>query len=306
MDTAAIQQYGVSGKGIRVAVLDSGVHAHRDLKDAVANDTRRFGRINFVPDGLSDDDLCGHGTHIAGIIAGNGKQSTGTAYFRTFCGVAQGADVVNIRVLDKTGQGTVSQVIAGIQWTITNKAALNIRVMNLSFGHPIGESYKTDPLCQAVEAAWKSGIVVVCAAGNGGRTSTDPVLGQDNEGYGTAWGSIQSPANDPYVITVGAMKQRGGGRGNDTIATYSARGPSRLDFVMKPDIVAPGNRVISLNVTGSYLDQTYSSLIAVQMCEYKVSGTTSIQNGTAGCRERPWPLLLLRERRRCYWRRTRP
>src|SRR5207302_631946 len=138
----------------------------RDRGDAVANATRRYGRVNFVPDGYSDDDQCGHGTHIAGIIAGNGMQSTGPSYFRTFYGVARGADVVNIRVLDKTGQGTVSQVLAGIQWTIANKWALNIRVMNLSFGHPVGESYKTAPLCQAVESAWRAGIVVVCAAGS--------------------------------------------------------------------------------------------------------------------------------------------
>src|SRR5205085_2259524 len=90
------------------------------------------------------------------------------------------------------------------------------------------------------------------------------------------------PANDPFVITVGAMKQRGGSRGNDTIATYSARGPSRLDFVLKPDLVAPGNRIISINVSGSYLDSTYGSLTSVQLSEYK--NTTSTLDSERYCR----------------------
>ncbi len=270
---AAVQQYGLSGNGVRVAVIDSGVRSNKDLKDLVDNDNRIVGRASFVQDGYGNSDMCGHGTHVAGIIAGNGKMSTGSSYFRTFYGVAQRADIVSIRVLDKTGQGTVSQVISGIQWAITNKTLYRIKVMNLSFGHPVGESYKTDPLCQSVEAAWKAGIVVVCAAGNGGRANADSAPGRDNEGFGTAWGSIQSPANDPYVITVGAAKQRGGGRGNDTIATYSARGPSRLDFVLKPDLVAPGNRVISLNVPSSYIDVTYGDLANVDLNEYKYTSS---------------------------------
>ena len=107
-----------------------------------------------------------------------------------------------------------------------------------------------------MEKAWKAGIVVVCAAGNTGRQSNATQAGRDNEGFGTAYGSIQSPGNSPYVITVGAMKTGGaGGRGYDKIATYSSRGPTRLDLVMKPDIVAPGNRVVSLYSFGSTLYQ---------------------------------------------------
>jgi serine protease AprX len=138
--------------------------------------------------------------------------------------------------------------VAGLQWVIANKSTYNIRILNLSMGHAVGESYTTDPLCQAVEKAWNAGIVVVCAAGNDGRQSDIalPSNGTDNEGYGTAYGSIASPGNDPYVITVGAMKSIDGNRANDTIATYSSRGPCRLDLTLKPDIVAPGNQVISL------------------------------------------------------------
>ncbi len=177
-------------------------------------------------------DPCGHGSHVAGILAGNGTASTGKGCYRTFYGTARNAGVVDVRVLDQNGQGTVSTVLAGLQWVVANRAAYNIRVINLSLGHPVGESYTTDPLCQAAEAAYKAGIVVVCAAGNAGRLNTANTTGLDNEGWGTNYGSVASPGNDPYVITVGAAKQNlstvnssnyGGTRSADKIATYSSR-----------------------------------------------------------------------------------
>src|SRR5206468_1075614 len=152
------------------------------------------------------DDLCGHGTHVAGIIAGNGAGSSGSNYYRTFYGIARNANIVNVRVLDAYGQGYVSSMVDAITWCINARKRNNIRVMNLSLGHPVGESYTTDPLCQAVEQAWKAGIFVVCAAGNDGRLNSTIAAGADNEGWGTAYGSIQAPGNDPYVITVGATK----------------------------------------------------------------------------------------------------
>src|SRR5206468_3179944 len=114
-------------------------------------------------------------------------------------------------------------------------------------------SYKSDPLCNAVKSAWQNGITVVCAAGNGGRQYASTGSNRSNEGYGTAYGTIQSPANSPYVITVGATKLGTGGRSTDKVATYSSRGPTVLDYVAKPDIVAPGNRIISLYSYGSTL-----------------------------------------------------
>ena len=122
-------------------------------------------------------------------------------------GIAPDANLVNVRVLDAQGSGAVSNVIAGLNWIVQNKAKYNIRVVNVSLGHPVYENYKTDPLNKAVEAAWKAGIFVVCSAGNDGRISDDTgAYPNDNEGYGTAYGTIQCPGNDPLVITVGAMK----------------------------------------------------------------------------------------------------
>ncbi len=242
----AYQQYGLTGQGIGVAVLDSGTRDVADLNDTVTGSPRVVTKQCFVPGTYDPTDWCGHGTHVAGIIAGSGQASTGSQDTKTFYGIARRATLINARVLDQNGQGSVSSVLAGLQWVVANKNAYNIRVINLSLGHPVGESYTQDPLCQAVEAAWKAGIVVVCAAGNNGRENGMSAPGAANEGWGIAYGSIQSPANDPYVITVGATKSMDGVRGDDRIATYSSRGPSRLDLVLKPDIIAPGNRVVSL------------------------------------------------------------
>lgn len=242
----AFSQYGLTGSGVTVAVLDSGIGSNSDLDDAKTGKSRVLASVNFVPGTKSTDDGCGHGTHVAGIIAGNGSASSTKDSFRTFYGIARHTNLLNVRVLDGLGSTSVSAVVSALQWVVSNKAKYNIRVINLSMGHPVGESYTTDPLCQAVEQAYHAGIVVVVAAGNEGRTNSLPLGSKDNEGYGTAYGSIGSPGNDPYVITVGAMKSADSNRNNDTIATYSSRGPSLNDFILKPDLVAPGNKVVSL------------------------------------------------------------
>jgi serine protease AprX len=270
----AFSQYGLTGSGVGVAVVDSGIRSHVDFNDK-GSGTRLAASVNFCSTVTGQSDDCGHGTHVAGIIAGNGASSTGIQYFRTFYGIARSAKLVSVKVLDDQGQGNVSDVIAGINWVIANAKTYNIRVMNLSLGHAVGESYTTDPLCQAVEKAWKAGIVVVCAAGNEGRASDTASSCWDNEGYGTNYGSIQAPGNDPYVITVGAMKSVDGNRANDRIATYSSRGPSRLDLVLKPDIVAPGNRVISTVANMSYLDQYFGASNDVPLAAYSNQKTTS-------------------------------
>ena len=146
-------------------------------------------------------------------------------------------------------------MIAAIGRAIELKDTYGIRVINLSLGRPIFESYKKDPLCQAVERAWKAGIVVVVAAGNQGRNN---MFGTD--GYGT----ILSPANDPYVITVGAMSDMStSNRSDDQLASYSSKGPAVVDHVVKPDLVAPGNQIISLASPGKLA--TLSSLAVNQI-----------------------------------------
>ena len=255
----ARQQYGLTGQGVGVAVLDSGSRIVMDLMNSGNSASRLSAQMNFVPGTVDYTDWCGHGTHVSGIIAGNGAASTGSLFSYTFKGVAPQANLINARVLDAAGGGTVSSVLAGIQWVIDNKSNYNIRVANLSLGHPVSESYKTDPLCQAVEAAWKAGIVVVCAAGNNGRATAYNTAGAPNEGWGTAYGSIQSPGNDPYVITVGATKNMDGVRGDDRIATYSSRGTqppgpgaqARYYCTGKPDdfgVYAGGNDVLHVHL----------------------------------------------------------
>ena len=240
----ARQQYGLDGTGVGVAVIDSGVFNHDDLQKANGAGSRIVYSESFIPGDPSTNDAYGHGTHVAGILAGNGHDSQ-NGYPVQYMGVAPNANIINLRVLDANGSGTDSQVIAAIQRAIQLKNTYNIRVINLSLGRSIYESYTLDPVCQAVEAAWKSGIVVVVAAGNAGR----------NNDYGTqGYATILAPANDPNVITVGATKTNGTpGRLDDTVASYSSKGPTLLDHVVKPDLVAPGNRIVSLSCAGKHI-----------------------------------------------------
>src|SRR6266700_7558759 len=238
-DQAVVAPYawslGYDGAGVGVAVIDSGITNNGDLTQDNFYGSRIVYAQNFVTNGASG--VYGHGTHVAGILAGNGKNSTGWNYFKTFRGVANSANIIDLKVLDGNGSGTDSQVIAGIQQAVSLKNTYNIRVINLSLGRPVYESYKLDPLCQAVEAAWKAGIVVVVAAGNEGRNNSANTLG---------YGTIAAPGNDPYVITVGAMKDMGTAtRSDDLIASYSSKGPTAFDHYVKPDILAPGNRIVS-------------------------------------------------------------
>ena len=277
----AWQKYNVNGKGVAIAVIDSGVGKQLDFDGSNGSllgsvtgllSSRVLAQVGFVPkDGVDDD--CGHGTHVAGIIAGNGASSSGLLAYNTYYGVAPQANIVSVKVLNAQGAGTVSQVVSGIQWVISNKSKYNIKVINLSLGHPAGESYTNDPLCLAAEQAWKAGIVVVCAAGNDGRLNENPTNGLPNEGYDTNYGSIEVPGNDPYVITVGAMKSMDGNRNDDRVATYSSRGPSLFDYTLKPDIVAPGNQVISVEQPNTYLVQNFQATNQVPYSDYTTSLT---------------------------------
>jgi serine protease AprX len=232
----------VTGKGIGIALLDSGIASnHKALSGRVVK------RIDFVGDGSAKLDPFGHATHIAGLIAGNASAPVGIT--KTYTGgIAPGAQLVDVRVLGADGTGLTSDVIDGIDWVIRNKTLYNIRIINLSLGHAVMESASTDPLCLAVKRAVDAGIVVIASSGNRGKTDTgQPILG-----------GITSPGNSPYAITVGALNTwQTVERSDDTVTTYSSRGPTRFDLAVKPDVVAPGNKVVSLESPGSYLVTAY-------------------------------------------------
>ncbi|HEX9267400.1 MAG TPA: S8 family peptidase, partial [Candidatus Limnocylindria bacterium] len=222
---------GTTGRGVTVAVLDSGVAADPDL---VQPANRILASVNFADQRLVSDPG-GHGTHVAGIVAGNGGRSDGQ-----FVGVAPEANIVDVRVLSSTGSGRISSVVRGIEWVLAHQATYNIRVLNLSFGAPASTSYRTDPMSAAVEIAWRRGLVVVVAAGNGG----------------PARGTVASPGIDPYAITVGATDDRGTiSPRDDTLAPFSSWGSA--DSNAKPDLVAPGRRIVSIRVPGSALDRLF-------------------------------------------------
>ena len=225
-----------TGSGVGVAIIDSGVNKLVGFGTTGNCSTSRVVYSeNFASD-AGTNDLFGHGTHVASILGSN------AACDETFStSSAPGVTIINLRVLNAFGVGSDSAVISAIDRAIALKSSYNIRVMNLSLGRGVFDTFANDPLCQAVERAWKAGIVVVVAAGNMGRY---PVT----NGYAT----IASPANDPFVITVGAVRDPSGGlqdsKTDDTITSYSSKGPSMRDHVVKPDLVAPGNLMIARTI----------------------------------------------------------
>lgn len=217
---------GIDGSGVAVALIDTGVAKVQDLGSRV------IARVDFTPGGNGDDQF-GHGTHMAGVIAGNGAASGGK-----WRGVAPGARIVSVKVAGPDGSTDVSVVIAALQWVVTHKADYGIRVLNLSFGTDGVQPYALDPLDAAVERAWAAGITVVVSAGNRGPTI----------------GTINKPADDPYVITVGAVDvNRTADRTDDEIASFSSRGPTPDGFE-KPEVVAPGTTIVAARDAGSTID----------------------------------------------------
>src|ERR1700681_484843 len=267
----AAAQFAFDGTGVGVAIIDSGVADHGDLHDA-SGASRVVYSQSFVAGDATTPDKYGHGTHVAGLIGGTGVNSgTANGYLARYAGVAPNVNIINLRVLDQNGSGTDSQVIAAIQQAIALQSTYNIRVINMSLGRPVFESYTLDPVCQAVESAWKAGIVVVVAAGNRGR---------DNSAGTHGFATIGAPANDPAVITVGATRTMSTAtRVDDAIASYSSKGPTLGDHVVKPDLVAPGNRLVSLRDAGSTLDRNYSNFVVAPLIGgtpkyFRLSGTS--------------------------------
>jgi serine protease AprX len=226
---------GYDGTGVGVAIIDSGVANWHD--DLGSQRVAHF--VDFVSDLPVPHDGYGHGTHVAGIIAGSGYDSAGARR-----GIAPGATLVVLRVLDESGEGHISNVIAAIDYAVEHRAAFNIRVINLSVASGVYESFRTDPLTLAARRAVDAGIVVVTAAGNHGQTARGTVQ----------HGGITSPGNAPWVLTVGATDHRlTAARADDVVAAFSSRGPTLIDRGMKPDLVAPGVAIESLADAGSTL-----------------------------------------------------
>lgn len=227
-----LQQTGLTGKDVTIAVIDTGIHPHEDLQGRI------IGFKDFINNRTAPYDDNGHGTHCAGDAAGNGTLSGGK-----YKGPAPEANLVGVKVLDKMGSGSLSTVISGVDWCIQNQAQLNIDILSLSLGSDAQQSAEDDPVVRAVEKAWDNGMVVCVAAGNSGPQPS----------------TIASPGISPKAITVGAADDRNTvDRSDDIVADFSSRGPT-IDGLMKPDLVTPGVNIISLRAPRSFLDKTNSS-----------------------------------------------
>ncbi|HKR61892.1 MAG TPA: S8 family serine peptidase, partial [Pyrinomonadaceae bacterium] len=240
---------GLDGTGIGIAVLDSGIDTnHRSFLDR-SNNVRVVVDRDFTGEGRSDDPY-GHGTHVASMAAGNGRISNGQ-----YTGIAPNANIINLRVLNSQGAGSISSLLQALDWVLTNRTTYNIRVVNMSLGTPAVDSYRSDPLCLAVRRLVDAGVVVVAASGNNGKDSAG------NKVYGR----IHSPGNEPSAITVGAANTFGtNGRNDDGVTSYSSRGPTRsywvdeenvkhYDNLVKPDLVAPGNKIVHAQAVDNLL-----------------------------------------------------
>jgi serine protease AprX len=220
---------GDTGAGVRVAVIDTGVSTAGDLAGQVVHATD-------LTNEQDNQDGYGHGTFVAGLIAGTGAASGGAV-----TGIAPGAGLVSLKIAGRDGSTDLLRVLAALDWVRSFHAAYGIRVLNLSLGVPALPSYQGNPLDYAVERVWRSGVVVVTAAGN--------------NGPGT--GTVTSPGDDPYVVTVGASDDHTTTDvGDDTLAPFAGSGPT-ADGQVKPDVLAPGTSVVSSRSPGSTVDVTY-------------------------------------------------
>jgi serine protease AprX len=248
------------GQGIGVAVVDSGINPQQDfftkwgVNRIVTSVAYNNGWNQTVFDGYS------HGTHVAGVIGGNGSRSNGA-----YVGVAPMVNLINVKVSDDAGAATSANVVHGLQWIYENHKLFNIRVVNISLNESALSSYHNSPLNAAAEILWFNKIVVVVSAGNFGKP-----------------GALYAPANDPFVITVGATDDKGTpGINDDTIANFSAYGTTSDGFA-KPDLVAPGRNIVSLMAnTNMGLPRAYPRNV-VDTNYFRMSGTSMSAPMVAG------------------------
>lgn len=234
--TLGLTSSSPTGTGVVVAVIDSGIARLSDFDGRIA----AFLNCTLpvcTPAAPFDD--YGHGTYVAGLIGGSST------------GVAPGAGLIGLKVLDATGQGRASDVIKALDWVRNNKSIYGIQVVNLSLGHPIFEPAETDPLVIAVQQTVKSGLKVTVAAGNFGVNRLTQAPG---------YAGITSPGNAPNAITVGALRTFDTmTRKDDRVAPYSSRGPTWYDAFLKPDLVAPGDALFSGLAPNSTLGRMFTA-----------------------------------------------
>ena len=254
----------IQGQGVAVAVLDSGIAKHKDLGNNLGT-SRVITSVKFTSGlpGGSIDDYNGHGTHIAGTIAGNGARSDGS-----YIGMAPMAKLVDVRVMDDLGRGSTSDVVAGLQWVNDHRQEFNIRVINLSLNTTINESRLANPIDAAIEVLWMNDVVVVVSSGNNGSNT------------------LYAPANDPFAIVVGAVETKGTtSLADDKIPSFSAWGVTE-EGITKPDLVAPGRDIISLSAgDDSNLSVNHGSnkvSTSFGTAYFKMSGTSMASAFVAG------------------------
>lgn len=241
-----LHQQGITGKGTTICVIDTGIAPHPDIKDRI------IGFKDFVNGKTEPYDDVGHGTHCAGIAAGDGRSSDGK-----FVGVAPEANIVGVKVLGCGGQGNTSDIVKGIQWAVRHRKEYGIDVINLSIGGPVQITRWLDPVAMAVQVANRAGIVTVVAAGNSGDHA----------------GTIESPGNARSAITIGALQDNGTEtHSDDGVAFFSSRGPTKYDKLEKPDLVAPGVDITSLSNEGN----SYKQMSGTSMATPFVAGVAAM------------------------------
>lgn len=249
----AVWAEGYTGQGITVAVVDSGIAASDDFQD------RLVGSAGFASRSPGQADRNGHGTHVAGVIAGDSHDGR-------YVGIAPEAGLLSVKVSDREGAALVSDVIQALDWIVSHKDEYGIRVVNISMNSSLADSYRRDPLDAAVEQAWFHGLVVVVSAGNSGSAP---------------FAADHAPANDPYVITVGSFDDRGTpDLSDDAAAEWSSRGLT-ADGVAKPEVLAPGAGIVSTLARGSYLAQSLPGEI-VDSHYLRLSGTSPSAAAVSG------------------------
>ena len=240
---------GYTGKNVTVAIIDTGISPHADL---IYPNNRIVGFKDFVNNETRAYDDNGHGTHCAGILAGNGYASKGK-----YKGIAPDANILSIKVLDENGNGNTSDILSTVQWIIDNKEVYKTRIINFSLGAIAQNREKRDPLVKAANRAIDNNFIVVAAVGNSGPLRN----------------TILSPATSRHVISVGALNDnRTPELNDDEIAEFSSRGPT-LDRIKKPDLIAPGVNITSLSNTSL---TGYTSLSGTSMSAPMVSGAAAL------------------------------